>query len=93
MEGTDAGGQPVYVHTPICTRWARVEPITGREVWNAEQVQADVTHRVTVRFDETIQANAVRWSFDYNGRIFEVRSARDIDEARRFLELLCVEQV
>lgn len=35
----------------FCTRWARVEPLRGRERLLAAQTQADIDYRVTLPYD------------------------------------------
>lgn len=46
----DAAHQIVPSWVDVVTAWARVEPVTGREFFQAGQVQANVTHRVVLRF-------------------------------------------
>jgi SPP1 family predicted phage head-tail adaptor len=46
----DEYGQAVLGWTTLGARWASVEPLMGREMWQAQQVQADTTHKVTLRY-------------------------------------------
>lgn len=88
-----ASGQLVEDWVDVATVWASVEPLSGRELFQARQVQADVTHRVYVRYRDDVRANAARWRLVHRGRTFAIVSAVDLVERERFLELLCVERV
>ena len=37
--------------------WCNIEPIRGREFWSAQQVKSDITHKVTMRYDETMTSS------------------------------------
>lgn len=59
------------------TMWASVEPLTGREALHAGQLEARVTHRVTVRRRSDLTAQMrIRW--DSNGnKILNIRAIED----------------
>ena len=42
-------GEAVKTWTAVATVWGSVEPMTGKELFNAQQVQAQVTHKVMIR--------------------------------------------
>lgn len=88
-----ASGQLVPDWVDVATVWGSVQPLAGRELFQARQVQANVTHRVYVRFRDDVKANATRWRLVHRGRTFEIVAAIDLVERERFLELLCVERV
>jgi len=44
-----SGGQKLDNWVDQGTFWARIEPLSGRELWIARQLQAGTTHRVTMR--------------------------------------------
>jgi SPP1 family predicted phage head-tail adaptor len=74
---------------PLATVYAGVEPITGREYFGAQQVQAEITHRVVMRYTAGVTAkHRVR----FGARVFDIRAAINRDERNRELELLCVER-
>jgi len=74
----------------IPTVWARVEPLSGREVLFGQQMQASVTHRITLRHKPEV-TEAMRINF--GGRLFNIRSIRHIEERDRWTELLAEEGV
>ena len=68
---------------------ARIQPLSGREYWLADQVQAEVTHRVTLRAYPGLTAD---WRVLFQGRIFNVISVRSADEEMgRWVEAMCRE--
>jgi SPP1 family predicted phage head-tail adaptor len=81
----------------IATRWGRVEPLSGRELFAARQVQADVTHRVTMRYlDGGILPTDRLCRLDGSGNVVQVLNIGDIldqDMQHRVLTLLVKEVV
>lgn len=49
-ETRDARGGVTETWTTIATRWGSIEPLSAREILNAQQVDARVSHRVTLRY-------------------------------------------
>lgn len=82
-------GEPVLAWATLATVWARVEPISGRETWQAQQAQADVTHRVTVR---TYPGLTSKMRFLLGGRVLNIDSVIDVEGRRQFQECLCKEE-
>ena len=69
---------------------ASIEPLNGRELWNAQQVQPDVTHRVTLRYHPNVSP---RWRFLFGYRTFNVLTVLNTDERNRELICMCMEAV
>lgn len=65
----DARGDANPNHEPAGTAYGSIEPLSGRELWQAQQVKADVTHRITVRHKAGV---GPRWRVQWNGRTFEL---------------------
>jgi SPP1 family predicted phage head-tail adaptor len=75
---------------------ASVEPLSGRELEQAQQIAPRTTHRVTIRYRTGIKAGQQVTYHDgrQGDRAFEiVAPPLDPDEAHRKLELLCREAV
>lgn len=72
------------------TVWASVEPLQGRELFNAQKVAADVTIRVRIRF---LAGVGPQHRILYRGRILEIQSAIDVGERRTEMHLMCKEVV
>lgn len=74
----------------VATTFASVEPLSGKERLTAEQVQADVTHRIIMRYRGEFDPT---YRISFRGRVFHVESVINRDERNRSLELLAVEEV
>lgn len=81
------GGKPVTWIT-VGSAWAKVEPLSGREYFFAHQIQAEVSHRITLRYRQDVREDM---RLSVNGRILEIESILDLDEGHQFLEILCSE--
>jgi SPP1 family predicted phage head-tail adaptor len=55
IEKTDEYGGTTRAWRTIAERWALVEPLSGREQLMAQQLQATVSHRVTMRTLATVR--------------------------------------
>jgi len=74
----------------VATVWASVEPLNGRELYAAQQVKAELTHRIRIRYMSGIKPE-MRIAFD--NRTFEIEAIIDPEERHESLELLCSEVV
>jgi SPP1 family predicted phage head-tail adaptor len=48
---------------------AKIEPLSGRELYTAQQVRPDITHRLTFRYIAGISS---RWQFRVGSQVFEL---------------------
>ena len=85
----DAYGETSLSFSDVADVRASISPLSGRELMNAQQVNSDVTHRVTIRFYSGVQPS---WRVVFGTRTFEVQSVRNLDERDRTMELMCVER-
>lgn len=74
----------------VATVWASVEPLNGRELYAAQQVKTELSHRVRIRYMSGIKPE-MRIAFD--NRTFEIEAIIDPEERHESLELLCSEVV
>ena len=88
VKAEDGYGGHVVTWANLVSVWARVEPISGREYFEAHKIQAEVTHRVKVRWLVTVNKSM---RILYGERVLEIESIIDIDERRKFLEIFCRE--
>lgn len=85
-QGADPWANPITV----ATVWGTVMPLTGAETLRAAQLQARVTHRITIRWRDGILArNRIR----LGGRVFNIRSIVNREERNRWLDILAEEGV
>lgn len=73
----------------VCRIRAKVEPLTGNELAASQQVIANVTHRISTRYNPRIQPD-MRLK-NYNGTIYEIRSVVNVGEMNREMEMLAIQ--
>jgi SPP1 family predicted phage head-tail adaptor len=76
--------------------WAGVEPVGGREYFQAQSVQSDVTMRIRIRWRGDVagmvEPSTIRVRVeerDGGTKIYEVESVIDVGGRGRELELMC----
>jgi SPP1 family predicted phage head-tail adaptor len=85
----DGYGETGATWTDIADVWASLEPIQGREFFSAQQVNAETTHRIRIRYRTGVTA-AMR--FKYGARFFEIQSVINTSERNNELVLMCTER-
>lgn len=93
-QGSDGFEQKTWME--LATVWAAISTIGGREFFQAKQVNAELSHEVTVRWRPGITAEQrIRFEDLANGttRYFDILSVRNPDERRVVLYLYCRELV
>jgi SPP1 family predicted phage head-tail adaptor len=86
---SDGAGGFKKVLTLEKTVWANIRAINGTELWEAQQTQARITHRITIRYMKDINRT---YALMYNNRVFDIQFIINLNEADRFLELQVVER-
>ena len=89
----DAYGIPVPGWTDFLTVWGFVEALTGRELFNAQQVASEVTHRITIRFNALLTDTRLVATYRvlYAGRAFNIHAVMNEDEGNVTMALLASE--
>ncbi len=88
-ETADKLGDMVPTWAPIATRWAAVWPLNGKELFDAQKVNSNVKHRVTMR-DGAGATTSDR--FIHNGRTLNIVSVINPEERGVFYEYMCTEE-
>lgn len=68
--------------------WASVSPVKGKEFWQAEQIQSNVTTRIEFDFFPSVTRSMRIY---YGARIFKIIAVIDVNEMHRTLQLMCEE--
>lgn len=69
------------------TVWANIKPLRGREYFEMQKIQSEITHKITIRYRSDINTlNRIR----YKERILNIKSVIDIDNRHRYLEIMCI---
>ncbi|WP_042393521.1 MULTISPECIES: phage head closure protein [Clostridium] len=72
----------------IVTTWASINPISGREYYQAETINSDLTHKVRLRYRKGITPDM---RILYKDRIFNIVSVINEYEKNAILQLMCRE--
>ena len=89
----DAFGEPDQTWSNLATRWALVQPMKGAERFAANQVQADVDHRIVCRYDSTLSALTPGDRATWNGHTYDIKSIIWRDHTQKEMEILAQEHV
>jgi SPP1 family predicted phage head-tail adaptor len=91
----DSFGAPQELWNTVCQVYAGFETLSGQELFAAQKITPDVTHRITLRYRAGIIAEMrVNWTDTREGRnrIFDILAPMDPDQGRQKLHLLAVER-
>lgn len=64
--------------------WAEILPVRGNEELFTERLQAETLHRIQIRYRSDITP---RHRFTYEGRIFSIRTIRNLYERDELMEI------
>jgi SPP1 family predicted phage head-tail adaptor len=87
------GGEQLW--STVALVYAGFETLNGRELFAAQKISADVTHKITIRYRAGIVATMrVNWTdtTEDRNRIFDILAPMDPDQGRQMLTLLAVER-
>lgn len=90
--GVDVYGGEVESWTPVAIRWGDLNPISGREEFDADQHRGEVSHRLWLRYGADIADLSSADRFTYGGRVFDIEVVKNINGRNRMLEVLAVER-
>jgi SPP1 family predicted phage head-tail adaptor len=68
--------------TALATVFGRLEPVSARSTFGADQRLETVSHRITIRQRDDVSSGM---RFVHKGRVFEIMTVRDPDETGRYL--------
>jgi SPP1 family predicted phage head-tail adaptor len=89
--GVNVGGVPVGTWTDVVTVWAAVEDLSGRELMSAQQISADVTTKITMRWRAGISP---KMRAVLGTRVFDIQTpGLDLEGRRREMHMLCKERI
>ncbi len=86
----DTYGGETVTWADVTTVWAAVEPIAGREYFSAQQLQADVNHRIRIRYYSGVTTTM---RVKLGTRYFDILSILNLEERDRETHLMCKEVV
>jgi head-tail adaptor len=84
--------QPTANWQTLATTWAEIAPWSGREPWVGDAVQADVTHKIRMRFNPNRNLTP-RDRGVFQGRVFNFLAVHNILEGSVETQIAAIEQV
>lgn len=85
---TDIVGGQSSSWATLIEPFALVKPVSGTERYQAMKLEADVTHRIYIRYSSVISPTD---RIIFNSREMQIRAIINIEERNKWLELHCVE--
>ena len=83
----EAGGADINWQA-VATVWAEIQPKTGREVFESDQLGGRVTHDVRMRYRDGVSA---KMRLFHAGRLFDIRYVANVGEGSQWLMCACEE--
>ena len=84
----DDFGSDVSTWATLATVYAKIEPLTGREFFAANEIVEKVSHRFIIRYLSTV---TTQMRVSYDSRIFNITSVVDPEEKNKVTVLLAEE--
>lgn len=84
----DAYGETTVTWSQFATAYASIEPLRGREYFDAATVQAEVDVRIVMRYRAGIEP---KMRITHGSRVFDIQSVVEPGSGRRELHLMCKE--
>lgn len=86
----DSFGGETVTWNDESTVWASVDPLSGREYFDSARVNAELSHRVRIRFFSTLTPG---WRVLFGSRVLDVKSVINFEERGIYQDLMCQEVV
>jgi len=83
-------GEEVVTWQDVATVWADVQPLSGKEYFDAQQVNAEVTVRIRIRYRTGVKPEM---RVVFGSRVFDIQAVINVDGRNQELQLMCKEAV
>ena len=81
----NARGEAIENWSDEADLWGSIRPLVGREGFDANQMYANATHEIRVRYRAGV---APKKRFKHGSRVFDIEAVVNVDERSR--ELVCI---
>ena len=89
-EAQDGYGEADKTWSTYYTTWAAIRPLTGREALIAQQVTAETTVEIRIRYKSSVTTgNRIK----FGERYYDINSIVNPDERNREMILMCKEMI
>lgn len=79
-------GQEVESWQEVATVWASVEPLSGKEYFNAQQINSEISTKITLRYLKFLLPH---WVVQFGQQRYDILSIINFEERNIYLQLLC----
>lgn len=89
-EDVDEMGQDCQCWEEYKTVWATVKALRGGEYYEAQKIRPELTYKIITRYHSGITPDM---KIRFGGRLFEILSCNNVEEADYMLEIEAVEYI
>jgi len=90
VESQNDFGEVITTWQNYKTVWAAIKPLTGREYFASQQVNAEVSVQIQMRY---IPGITPKMRIVEGSKVYEIEAVMDVEGKRKELQLLCKEVV
>jgi SPP1 family predicted phage head-tail adaptor len=76
--------------TDFCTVWADIRPISGKELFEAQTIGSELSHKINIRYRAGIDSTM---RIKFGDRYFYIISVINFGELNRDIQLVCKEVI
>jgi SPP1 family predicted phage head-tail adaptor len=91
-EALDEYGGETLTYSELATAWGSVEAVGARERFESQQIKAEVSHRITIRYSALAATLTAADRIVLGSRVFDIVTPMDKDGRLRDLEILALER-
>ena len=92
-ETLDDYGDAARTYTTLSKAWGKLEAVTSRERSESQQIKAEVSHRITLRYSADYASLTANDRITLGTRVFDIVTPMDKDGRSRELEILALEHL
>lgn len=89
----DSFGDDGLTYTDLATAWGKIEAVSGSERLESQQIKAEVSHTITIRYAASYASIGPQDRIVYGSRTFDIVSVLDIDGRSREIEFTVKERL
>ena len=87
-------GQTVEKLTKFKTVWAEIHPLRGKEIIQADLIEARTNYKITCRYFKGLtQSMFIVFNDTVSDKELSITSICDVDMKHRYYEIICMERV
>lgn len=88
------GGYSASTWATVSTVFASIEPLSGNEYVQHNQLQAGATHRIRIWYSSDVSSIAVKdWKIVFGSREFDIKSLVNPREENEMIEIMAREKL